>query len=344
MSSHYDITAVISTYNRSEQLGAALDGMLQQANRNVCYEVIVVDNNSTDNTRDVVEACLARGHSNLRYVPEPRQGVSYARNTGIANARAPIVAFVDDDVLVANDWIATIKRAFDNNPAIDCVGGKVSPHWKTTAPEWLTRDHWMPLGLQDYGDSPLLIGAVNPLCLVSANLACRRSIFEEIGTFDIHLQRVKDGIGSVEDAELLERCWRAGRLCLYVPDLIVTTEVPSERLTKKYHRRWHTGHGHFLAISRSEEMERSSARLFDVPAHLYKQAFGDLTGWLKCSLAMRPEPAFAHESRLRFFLGFFRKRRKDYLAGDHSGQLIELASLLRSRFKKNRGQISSELS
>jgi len=344
MYNQYEISAVISTYNRSEQLGAALDGVLQQTNPQVCYEVIVVDNNSTDHTRDVVEAYLARGHANLRYILEPRQGVSYARNTGIANARAPIVAFVDDDVRVTSDWIATIKRAFDANPAIDCIGGKVLPHWTTAPPQWLTRDHWMPLGLQDYGDSPLLIGAVNPLCLVSANLACRRSIFEEIGAFDLQLQRIKDGVGSIEDAELLERCWRAGRLCLYVPDLVVTTEVPAERLTRKYHRRWHTGHGHFLAISRSEEMERSSARLFDVPAHLYKQAFDDLIGWLKCSLTMRPEPAFAHESRIRFFWGFFGKRRQDYLAGDHSGQLNELASLVRSRFKKNRGRISSELS
>src|ERR1044071_912653 len=113
MAEPYEITVVISTYNRSEMLGAAIESALGQESAGVRYEVIVVDNNSTDGTREVIEGYIKRGHENLRYVFEGRQGVSYARNTGIAEARAGIIAFADDDVRVSKDWVAKIKRTFD---------------------------------------------------------------------------------------------------------------------------------------------------------------------------------------------------------------------------------------
>jgi glycosyltransferase involved in cell wall biosynthesis len=334
MSKGIDITVVVSTYNRSEMLGGALDSVLRQESRGVSYEVIVADNNSTDGTREVVESYKTEWGERLRYVFEPRQGVSYARNAGIAEARGEIIAFADDDVRVSKDWVARIKAAFDEHPEIDCVGGKVLPHWNSEPPRWLTRDHWMPLALLDYGEEPVSINAGNPLCLVSANLAFRREALLDAGLFAPDLQRVKDGIGSMEDSELLERFWRTGRQCLYVPDLIVTTDVPGERMTKDYHRRWHSGHGYFFAIMRSEAMERSSVRLFDVPAHLYKQAIADSAAWLKCLLSGKRDRAFTHEIGMRFFLGFYRKRRRDYLSGAQRGTLREIFAFVRSLISK----------
>jgi glycosyltransferase involved in cell wall biosynthesis len=329
MDNPYQITVVISTYNRSDMLHSALDSVLVQEDPGVPYEVIVVNNNSTDSTGEILESYLKR-HSNLRYVFEGRQGVSYARNTGLAHARAPIIAFADDDVRVSKDWIAGIKREFEAHPDVDCIGGRVLPRWTTPAPAWLTREQWMPLALQDYGDEPFYVDALNPLCLVSANLAFRRTVFAETGLFSTDLQRIKDGIGSTEDAELLERYWRTGRRCLYVPDLLVETDVPPDRMTMAYHRRWHAGHGHFLAIMRSEELERASGRLFDVPAHLYKQAIENAAGWLRCVLLGNRARAFLHETRLRFFRGFVQKRRQDYLAAEPRGTLREIAAFIGS--------------
>ena len=329
MTKPFDITVVISSYNRCDRLHLALDSALDQVTGGVSYEVILVDNNSTDATRGLVETYCDR-HSNLRYVFEPRQGVSYARNTGLALALSPIIAFADDDVQVARNWIATVKREFDSHPDVDCIGGRVLPRWTAPAPAWLSRDQWMPLALQDYGDNPLFVDQTNPLCLVTANLAFRREVFAETGLFSTRLQRVRDGIGSTEDAEFLERFWRTGRRSLYVPDLLVETEVPLERLTKVYHRRWHAGHGHFVAIMRSETMERSAGRLFDVPAHLFKQAINDAAGLLKCELVGDRARAFLHETRLRFFLGFAKKRRRDYLDTTHRGILREVAALIRA--------------
>ncbi|HEY7544640.1 MAG TPA: hypothetical protein VID27_07150, partial [Blastocatellia bacterium] len=158
------------------------------------------------------------------------------------------------------------------------------------------------------------------------------------------LQRAGDNIGSVEDVELLERIWQTGRECLYTPRLVVTAEVPEERMTKDYHRRWHTGHGHFFAIMRSEEMEQSFSRLFDVPAHLYRQVVADAAAWLKYSLAGKRERAFAHETGIRFFSGFFRKRRQDFLNATEGSASREIARFIRSLIsKKSYRNISKEI-
>src|SRR5687768_11694504 len=131
MAEQYDISVVISTYNRCEMLGMALERLLAQQSQGVSYEVIVVDNNSTDRTREVVESFVNGGHPNLRYVFEPKQGVSYGRNTGIACSSAEIIAFTDDDVRVGQGWINNMKRAFDEYPEVDFVGGPILPEWKS---------------------------------------------------------------------------------------------------------------------------------------------------------------------------------------------------------------------
>src|ERR1041384_4942701 len=109
----FDITAIVCTYNRSALLGESLARILAQQGDGLRYEVIVVDNNSTDNTREVTERFAASTRRPVRYLCERQQGVSYARNAGIEASRAPVLAFFDDDVLVAGDWLVKIKRALD---------------------------------------------------------------------------------------------------------------------------------------------------------------------------------------------------------------------------------------
>jgi len=325
MTDRCDVSVVVSTYNRCDVLPGALESILAQDTGPVTYEVIVVDNNSTDRTRHVVESMIARGHGHLRYLFEGRQGLSHARNAGIAEARAPIIAFTDDDVRAAPDWVLTIKRAFDRYREVDYVGGRVLPRWPSDPPAWLTRDHWSALALSDFGDAPMYVNADAQYCLIGANLAFRREVFERVGLFQPDFQRVKDGIGSTEDHELQLRLWNAERQGMYVPDLVVTAEVDARRMTKQYHRRWHTGHGHFYAAMRVADLEASTVRLFDVPGHLYRHAVEETLGWFTCQLRGDREAAFHCENRLRFFAGYWRKRRADYLATRRHGTLGELA-------------------
>ncbi len=329
------LSVVMCTYNRGELLANAVRGVLAQGKTTTPpFELIVVDNHSTDATREIVQR-FAAADGRVRYLYEPRQGLSYARNSGIREARAPLLAFTDDDVRAEPDWVAAIVRAFGEHPEADVVGGRVLPVWPADPPAWLTRDHWAPLALADYGDAPVAVTAEHPICLVGANLSFRRGVFDAVGVFATDFQRVKDGVGSLEDHEFLLRLLRTGRTGIYDPRIVIHAEVQPSRLEPAYHRRWHTGHGHFHALLRSARMEQTTVgTLFGVPAHLYRQALGDLFGWMRAVAIGQPARAFHHEVRLRFFEGFFKTRRREFLGkpGRHrSEELRQLIRLPRSR-------------
>ncbi len=318
-----EVSIIISTYNRCKLLPAALESILAQNSDDVSYEVIVVDNNSTDETRRVVELFAKHAKVSVRYIFEKRQGLSFGRNAGIVAASAPVIVFTDDDVCVSPDWMVNIKRAFDRHPEIGFVGGKVLPQWNSEPPSWLTNHHWSPLALQDHGDSSFHVSSERPICLVGANLAFRRGVFEQIGLFAPEFQRVKGSVGSMEDLEFESRYYRSGGCGLYEPSVIVSAPVDLKRLEKDYHRKWHTGHGQFSAKLRDEDFERASARLFDVPSHLYRQAVSNVVNWLKFSLQRRETEAFRAEMQLRFFLGFLHSRRKEFSESESSRSSIE---------------------
>ena len=209
------ISVVICTYNRADLLLAALDDVLAQDHPDTpAFELIVVDNNSSDTTAAVVRAVAARD-ARVRYLFEAQQGLSHARNAAIAAARAPIVAFTDDDVRVGRAWLAEIARAFREHPGATVVGGRVLPVWPAPPPPWLTAAHWGPLALVDYGEHPIRVDATRQLCLVGANLAVAASAFERVGTFAPAVQRVRDIVGSSEDHEFLQRLFRAGGFGVY---------------------------------------------------------------------------------------------------------------------------------
>ncbi|MGH9514627.1 MAG: glycosyltransferase [Terriglobales bacterium] len=308
-----DVSIVISTYNRCGLLKAALRALVSQTPANVAYEILVVDNNSTDQTRPLVDALAAQNPEKVRYFFEPKQGLSYGRNTGIAAGKAAIIAFTDDDVCVAADWVWRIKRGFEANPDIDFLGGRVVPRWPTDPPAWLTKANWSPLALLDYGDQPFYVDSGRQLCLIGANFAFRRRAFEKVGLFKTDFQRVKDGIGSLEDHEFLLRLWRVGGKGLYLPELFVTAEIEPDRMEKRYHRRWHASHGRFYAALHSEEVERSKlGKLFGVPAHFYRQALSDLGGWIRARIRRQPAEAFTRELGLRHFSGFVTRRWREF--------------------------------
>lgn len=151
------VSVVLCTYNRAHLLRRALQHLARQQLGGVAVEIIVVDNDSSDQTAAVVENVAADAPFDVRYAFEKRQGIAYARNTGWRLARAEYVAFTDDDVHVEPHWIARIRDAFVAHPDVDCVGGTVMPVWPAQPPSWLTRDHWAPLALLDYGDRPLVL-------------------------------------------------------------------------------------------------------------------------------------------------------------------------------------------
>jgi glycosyltransferase involved in cell wall biosynthesis len=334
------VSVVICTYNRANMLRGAVESVLAQEPAALPYEVIVVDNNSTDGTRALVTGMMDE-IPRLRYVFERAQGLSHTRNAGIACARGAIVSFTDDDVRVRRDWVWQIMRVFRERPEADFVGGRILPDWPVAPPPWLTPDNWAPLALVDYGSSPLRVSSDNPICLVGANVSFRRDVFDRVGLFSPSLQRVRDGVGSCEDHELLLRLFRAGRSGWYDPRIVSSAAVQEERLEKRYHRRWHTGHGHFHALMRSEFHERSHfGHVLGVPVHMYRQAMTDVASWCRAVAGRRATAAFLAELRLRFFAAFFRTRARESLSRPWS-VARELTALTRGLAAKRPGQGAS---
>lgn len=304
------LTVVVPTFNRAASLRDALRALLDQ-DEPPPHRIVVVDNNSTDNTREVAQS-MSDG---VAYVFEGRQGLSCARNAGVDFARRTVgptdhlVAFTDDDVVVARDWMRSLARAAERHPAIDCFGGRVLPMWPRQPPSWLTREHWAPLALQDHGPDVRIFDGTSPTGLVGANLALRMTALDRLGGFAHSVQRVGDAIGSTEDHELLLRLYAYGGAALYSPDLIVFAAVQPERLTRAYHRRWHRGHGHFHALMHAPGLGEHRRPLLGVPAYLYRNAAASAVSWLRRAISGDRAGAFACESNLWFFTGFFRARQ-----------------------------------
>ena len=164
-------------------------------------------------------------------------------------------------------------------------------------------------------------------CLVGANLAFRRRALERLGPFSTEFQRVRSGVGSLEDHEMLIRCWQQNLKGMYLPALIVTAEVEPERMAKAYHRKWHTGHGRYQAMLRTEEMERSKMFILGVPSHLYRQALKSILGCMGETFNKRTGQAFAHEMRLRFFAGFVSSRWREFVRRGLRRDTIELKAI-----------------
>jgi glycosyltransferase involved in cell wall biosynthesis len=336
-----DVSVVMTTFNRGKLLTGAIRSVLGQPQPSAgTLELIVVDNNSTDDTRQVVEG-IAAADPRVHYIFEPRQGSSYGRNAGIRAARASIVAFTDDDVRVEPDWTRSIIRAFREHKGAGGVGGRVLPRWPCPPPSWLTREHWPPLALVDYGDTPFVVSPEHPVCLVTANAAFRRDVFAAVGGFAPRFQLGAHGIlGSVEDHELQLRLIGAGLSMVYDPRIVVHAEVQPKRLERAYHRRWHEGHGRFHAMMRSEHMERTRAgTLFGVPGHIYRQALWDVAAWTRAIATGDRESAFRHELRLGFFRGFFGTRRREFLARPRRERRGEVWRLLRSSLPLTRADV-----
>jgi glycosyltransferase involved in cell wall biosynthesis len=347
-----DVSVVVSTYNRADRLAMALQALLEQVG-DVTYEIIVVDNNSTDATPEVVTTIARRAAGRVRYAFEPRQGLSYGRNTGIGLAQGQIIAFTDDDVKVAADWVQQIKRTFDERPEIDYVGGRVLPHWIHPPPRWLTRSmaHWSPLALQDYGADYVVIGRERAVCLVGASLAFRRRVFDVEGLFTPALGRIKDGIGSTEDHDMQLRAWRAGMHGLYAPTVVALADVTPDRMEKAYHRRWHRGHGRHCAMMRLRELVPADlgpmsepsdiVTLFGSPAFVYFDLVRHCYRWLDA--VCRRKDSLFYANHLRHVWSYIRTRHEIFAAEGGRSVRVELAAFARAYVQKKLNRVTSRL-
>jgi glycosyltransferase involved in cell wall biosynthesis len=293
------ISVIICTCDRDSSLRLTLDSLAQMAvPPDIPWELIVVDNNSRDRTRDLVEELTRSSRLDIRYVFEPRQGKSYALNTGIAEANGEIIALTDDDVIVDRQWLREVKKAFDE---FDCLGvaGKVTPLWSFPKPPWLVETgpyalDWGPIVNFDLGENPCAVRG-SP---AGANLSFKRTVFDRYGFFRTDLGPSKGGLMRGEDTEFFVRLTRCGETILYAPKAVVYHPVERSRSRKGYYRGWCFQIGRFEA--RIQRIPRDSVRYFGVPTYLFRNLFEDVLRWI---FTLQSKRRFYYELKVRRLAG-----------------------------------------
>ena len=291
------MTVLICTHNRASQLDGALRSLESQSLPKDSFEVVVVDNASTDATQEVFEGCAERGILNLRYVKEMELGLDAARNRGIREARGEIVAFLDDDARARADWAEAILTGFAEHDA-PILGGKVSLIWEAERPGWFSDALLKYLIHCDYGERVVEVSAAP--WLYGTNVAFRKSIFQEIGLFRLDLDRKGESLMGGGDTEFFQRARDRGKRLLYLPTMTVGHLVPAKRLTREFFRE----RLFYSGFTRAAHGTESPGRV------LANCAFFALAGPLLAlaALALRvarcPRASFAQERRALLAFGY----------------------------------------
>jgi len=228
------ISVVLCTRNRANLLLGALTSIAGQDLPQSEYEVVLVDNGSTDQTAKV--ALDFQSRAPLQYVRENRVGLSIARNTGWQAANGAIVAYIDDDATAKGGWLKTIRETFATNQAgmVGLVGGPVEPIWQAPRPTWLSDEIARSLTIVDWGSSEKIIPDIRKEWLAGANMAMPKCVLEKVGGFHPSLDRIGTNLLSNGDILLQREIARRGYRCLYTPAMAISHLVPSSRLSKDW--------------------------------------------------------------------------------------------------------------
>jgi len=246
------ISVIVCTYNRCRTLGTALESVaLSVMPPWTEWEVLVVDNNSNDQTPQVVADMSRRHPGRFRYTFESHPGKSYALNSGIREARGEVLAFMDDDVIVEPTWLRNLTAPLRDGQWAG-VGGRILPQWSCPPPSWVPTEDPHALALLAMFDLGVKAG---PLLEppFGTNMAFRKSAFAKYEGFRSDLGPQPGSEIRGEDTEFGRRVLEAGEHLWYEPSAIVHHPVPAHRLRRQYFLRWWFDKG------------RSDVREFGVP-------------------------------------------------------------------------------
>lgn len=233
------ITAIICTRNRAMFLEKCITSLLNQSAPLDEYEILVVDNGSTDSTRDVLSKY--EHIENFRHIYEPQVGLSRARNTGWKESRCDIVGYIDDDATVDHLWVESVLDVIDRiGPLPEWIGGPIHLDWAAPAPNWIDDELKVPLGYVDWGKSAKRL--VFPERLGGGNSLYRKDVLEKYGGFDERLGRQGASLLSGEETQLQERVEASGGFLYYHPGIKIYHYVGEERLQPSwFYRRYFWG-------------------------------------------------------------------------------------------------------
>jgi len=240
------VDVIICTYNRAEKLKRAIQSILvADRPENVTVRLIIVDNNSNDNTESVTKGFSLNGFgTEIKYLFEERQGKSYALNTALKHISGDLVAFTDDDEIVDRGWLREMIKASERYPQYSCFGGKVLAMYPENMPGWLDIHASMrflksAFGNRDDGNLEIEYGSRTISKIPGGgNMFFRREAIEKNGLFRTDLGPVGNELGFSEDVEFCQRLLNRGERFMYIPSVVVYHHVHLKRLNKKYLLKW----------------------------------------------------------------------------------------------------------
>ncbi len=278
MSRLIQLSVIICTWNRQVSLGETLSSLEKsQLPTGTTWEVLIVDNNSTDGTGTLCQRFVEQNPGRYRYLLEKRQGKSFALNTGVANAKGQILAFTDDDVTLHPEWLAETLRVFETH-ACAGVGGKIIAVWDSDKPDWLTSDG-------PYKLRPAIVSfdLGEKLCEMKfpaygANLSLKKEVFEKHGMFRTDLGPTFGSEIRGEDNEFCWRLLRTGERLIYAPKAIVFHPVDKHRVNKRYFQEWYYGMGR--SLPRIARPPQGAVRYFGFPRYMLGWYLRDFLLWI----------------------------------------------------------------
>lgn len=231
------LTAIICTYNRAKYIGNLLESVAANDLAKDEYEILLVDNNCTDNTRAICEAFAATHRDvRFRYVTEPEQGLSAARNKGIKEAKGEVIVYIDDDALVDTWYLRTYAEWFAMHPETMACGGPIEPLYETEEPSWMTPytkallTAWMNYGdkVREYPKGRYPGGG---------NAAYRKEVFDKVGLFNTALGRKGGNLMGSEEKDIFDKMHALGMQVLYLPTPVLHHIIPQTKLEPDYFNR-----------------------------------------------------------------------------------------------------------
>ncbi|MGH8071010.1 MAG: glycosyltransferase family 2 protein [Candidatus Entotheonellia bacterium] len=206
------VSVIVCTHNRAYRLEQTLKSLQEMiVPVGLPWEIIIVDNNSSDNTKEVIDNFINKFDLNVKYVVERHQGLSYARNMGVQEASGTIIAFTDDDCIVDRHWVTSISKEFHSDESIAGIGGRVELYNKMDR----------PVSIRVYGGK-MILSSIDRLfnLIIGCNMAFARPVFDEIGVFDTDFG-AGTRFASTEDIDFLYRTYKKGLKIIYSPEVLV---------------------------------------------------------------------------------------------------------------------------
>lgn len=228
------VSVIICTYNREKFLPDCLESLVQQNSNPNLYEVIIINNNSSDSTDAICQKFIAdhAGH-HLVYHVETQQGLSYARNAGIKLSNGEILCYIDDDAIAQSNFIEEIIQAFDKNPQMDGMGGKILAKFESQIPAWHNKFTSPPLfSTHDLGEKEkYYLKSQYP---IGCNMAVKRSVIDDIGKFNVKLGRTGKKLLGGEEKDFFQRMKSKNYKIKYIPSVVVQHQIDSYRTDKEF--------------------------------------------------------------------------------------------------------------